>query len=445
MKRRFRPFEDKQKLALVAMEAFQRLVEGREGRFFKEYLVKSSLNHGLGAGGGILFVFFQAAVEIPYLRSLRFQVVPVLPGEADQLRDGSLRVYPAEHVGEHVELPSVVAEDRDVRIEAVLDHGTDERAFRRDPDMAGARDSQLRQMREPVLLGRKYGGAGLENRADRVGRKLLGRHVRQGVGVDDVVFEHAAENLQKVDPALAFGTLEIGENFVADVGAVAVFPVMPRPGVVHVQIPGNRDAGPEDFLLLGVEGVLALQEDSGNLAQGNVAANLAKLLPDRRLRRVDVVVLAQNEAAELDAEVPSVEFRRKTAHDVFAVGRFVAGQPVPDVERLESQILNHEIVVALETASLGNVIGLDHLVLVDMEGGRLLPFPGARFGAGRLGRPLPVFRLLFKLGGLDFGALLQSLQCLDLVLQDFNLFGLLLNEFQEPNDKGRLFFIRNGG
>src|ERR1035438_4847909 len=56
---------------------------------------------------------------------------------------------------------------------------------------------------------------------DRV-RQLLGRHVLQRHAAKDIVEMAAAQELEKVDPALALGALEPREPLVADVRAVAV-------------------------------------------------------------------------------------------------------------------------------------------------------------------------------------------------------------------------------
>src|SRR4051794_28799131 len=52
--------------------------------------------------------------------------------------------------------------------------------------------------------------------------------------VDHIVGVRPTEDFQEIEPALALGALEAGEQVVADLGAVAVTPPVPCPGVVHL-------------------------------------------------------------------------------------------------------------------------------------------------------------------------------------------------------------------
>ena len=84
-------------------------------------------------------------------------------------------------------------------------------------------------------------------------------HIGQRIDIEHVILVAGAQNLQKIYPALAFVAFEIREPFVADVGAVAVFAVVPRPGVVDVDMARGLQVRRQDILLFGMERFLSLR------------------------------------------------------------------------------------------------------------------------------------------------------------------------------------------
>lgn len=70
------------------------------------------------------------------------------------------------------------------------------------------------------------------------GQFLLGE-VGQRHFVDHLVLVAAAQHLQEVDPALAGGAVEVSEEVVADVSAVALLPFVAGHRVIGVDVRGG--------------------------------------------------------------------------------------------------------------------------------------------------------------------------------------------------------------
>jgi hypothetical protein len=102
------------------------------------------------------------------------------------------------------------------------------------------------------------------------------------------------------------------------------------------------------------------------------------------------------------------------SHDGRAVGCDPAFAAISDVVRFEDEILDDEVLVALEQGSRWDLLGLDDDLLVDGEFSGLRSFVGAgSFLAGRrvwLGR-----RGSFELAGSDLGFGLETFEESDFV------------------------------
>ena len=73
------------------------------------------------------------------------------------------------------------------------------------------------------------------------------------------------------------------------------------------------------------------------------------------------MVLGQHEAAQLRPEM-TIDAGRHRRHDGSAIGRHPALAPEPDRRRLDDQVLDDEVLVALEAGALRN-LGLDDPIL----------------------------------------------------------------------------------
>ena len=128
----------------------------------------------------------------------------------------------------------------------------------------------------------------------RGGGKILSQHVGQRIIVQHIVATSRAQQLQEIDPTLAVGAREVGEPFIADVGAVAVVALMACGGVVDVDVAGQFQAHPQQGLFLRVEVLIDLGDDGTELARRDIDAPLTQLLQQQGLCDVGVVVLIED-------------------------------------------------------------------------------------------------------------------------------------------------------
>ena len=90
--------------------------------------------------------------------------------------------------------------------------------------------------------------------------------VHERLLIDLEVGVRSPQDLQEVEPALALGAGEEGEQLVTDVGADTIVPLVPRPGVVHLSVGRDRQGRRQEFGLLLVKDVLSLGEDPAEFA-----------------------------------------------------------------------------------------------------------------------------------------------------------------------------------
>ena len=76
-------------------------------------------------------------------------------------------------------------------------------------------------------------------------------------------------------------------------------PLVPGPGVVHLDVGRDRQGRRQEFGLLLVKGVLPLGQDAAELAGGDVDAQLVQLFPEQRLGDVLVVILVEDETDQV--------------------------------------------------------------------------------------------------------------------------------------------------
>ncbi len=139
-----------------------------------------------------------------------------------------------------------------------------------------------------------------------------------------------------------------GEELVADLGAGPIVPLVPRPGVVHLDVVRDRQGRRQEFGLLLVEGLVPLGEDAVELAGGDVDAQLVQLFQEQRLGDVLVVVLVEDEADQVGSVVAAgQDLGGEWGHQACAVGGQPAFATVADDAGLEDQILNDEVLVSL--------------------------------------------------------------------------------------------------
>ena len=281
-------------------------------------------------------------------------------------------------------------------------------------------------------------------------RQLLPLPVSPCGLVDHVVGVRLPEQFQEVEPALARGAGEAGEELIADLGAGAIVPLVPRPGVVHLDVVRDRQGRRQEFGLLLVEGRVLLGEDAVEFAGGDVDAQLVQLFQEQRLGDVLVVVLVEDVTDQVRSVVAAgQDIGREWGDQACAVGGQPAFATVADDTGLEDQILNDEVLVSFEDGLIRVVVQRDDDVLGDGQLGGLGALGGAGpFGIGVAGRP---GRRLERAGS-DPGSGLETLEAGDLVLELldplFELLDALLlkgDDVEQLLDQRRALDLRDVG
>ena len=128
-------------------------------------------------------------------------------------------------------------------------------------------------------------------------------------------------------------------------------------------------------------------------------------------RKLASEVLGEHEALEIGAEVGGDPGGQR-CHDATTIRQLPALAAINDGHRFDDQILDDELLVALEAGAFGQALDLDVPGLVDRQLGTAGATPA--FFARPFGRRL---RRLLHAAGLDLGPNIQTLQPCDLVTQ----------------------------
>jgi hypothetical protein len=163
-----------------------------------------------------------------------------------------------------------------------------QRPFGRDPDVFRTRDANRGERPVPLFLVRK--AFAFFEQMECLLRQLVPGHVLQRPGVEHVIGAPGAQQFQKVDPALTLRALEPGEQLIADEGAVAVLAVVPRPGVVHLNMIRHLQSRLQQPILLGVEVLVLLREQMVQLTRRYLDAQVVQVLQQQGLGHALVVV-----------------------------------------------------------------------------------------------------------------------------------------------------------
>ena len=244
-------------------------------------------------------------------------------------------------------------------------NGYQQGAFGGNPDRSVPGDTPLRHRRLPLLLVGKDLIARSSQLRQRLLREVLRGHVLQRLATHHVVGRTGTQQLEKVDSALACGALKPGEPRVADVRAVPVLALVTRSCVIHVNVPRHPQTHPKDRVLLLVELLLALREETMQLAGRDLHSPLAKLLQDQRFGHLGVVVLIEYKATQRRSEVPHGRLDWQLARDPRALRGEPLLNPIPRGLHLDHKLLHDIIVVALESASLRHLLRIDHDRTID--------------------------------------------------------------------------------
>ena len=149
---------------------------------------------------------------------------------------------------------------------------------------------------------------------------------------------------------------------------------MPRSSVIDRDPSRRLHTGPQNVARLGHKPLLAPVEKPRHLAFRDVHPDIAQQTHQAANGHLAAVILGQYEALHLRPEV-TAEPRRQRRHHHPAIGGEPALSPVADHVRTQHKILNHTVLVVLETRAVRNR-DLDDPILAEC-GNTDLPLLGA--------------------------------------------------------------------
>lgn len=366
MQRDFWPFQYEEQFLLVVVEAFQGEVEELIVGFLGEDVIECGGESIFFLFRRLRFVGFQFIVEIPDLLSNLFQGLSSEFIRGDELVDGPFGVNPAERVEKDIELTGIVTDDDKALGQAMSEHGADQGTLGCDTDMAVMNDAQIVQVALPLFIIQEVLFRGFSDLSEQRFGKVVRIHVCKGVVIDLVVVMTGSQQLEEIDSTLAVRAFKPGEQVVAHVGAVAVFPVMTSAGIVHVDERGDLEAHGEDFILFLMEAILVLGKNRAELTRGNLDPPFLQLFEQEGLCDMTLIVLIQDEALQGWREM-ALDLRWQLAHDVASIRSLPTFEEVADIVRFDLDALNGKGLKVFEQGSFGDVLGRAANLFVDLQ------------------------------------------------------------------------------
>ena len=135
--------------------------------------------------------------------------------------------------------------------------------------------------------------------ADHGTGKRTATHVAQGRIIDHVIGVAGAQEIEKVQSALAGPRGEPGEAVVANLRAEAILSGVARAGIVHRDPSRRLQPGPQHVAVFGKKPVLTINQQTHHLALRDADPDGAQLRDQPLHRHLALVVLQQYEAAQL--------------------------------------------------------------------------------------------------------------------------------------------------
>ena len=251
--------------AFAPLEAGKRRIELGKAGGAAEQAVEPGLQTGLGPGRRIGAIELEVAVEPPDQMAHQGDGGTLRLGHRHQAVDQTLGVDPAQAVAEHVELTGPIADDDGVLEQAMVVEAAGDRGLAGQSYRLGAGDPERDQMVGPGVLVGKLPAVVSHQPLDQECRSVLLMQVDQGGGIDHVVLEPAAQGHQEHQPALGCDGVEAGEAVVADLGGHAVDAQVPGAGIVNTDPARGFQPGLLDRRFLGMERVMVLGQQIGDL------------------------------------------------------------------------------------------------------------------------------------------------------------------------------------
>jgi len=232
--------------------------------------------------------------------------------------DQALGVDPAERMFADVELPGIVGNDDRAVEEALGADCSPQRALGGDRHRVGV-DLQPGDA-ELVEMGLPCGGVGemprrvFNQSGDDRTAEIAAAHVRERLVVKDILTVASAQQPKKAGAAFRSSGGEKGEGVIADLGAEAIFALVPGAGIIHRNPVGMGQSGTQYVLGLGDEGVVGLGQNPHHLPLGDVQPQPLQQRYQTRHGRLALVVLSKDKAFEFGAKVGAYPRRQRRHH-----------------------------------------------------------------------------------------------------------------------------------
>ena len=146
--------------------------------------------------------------------------------------------------------------------------------------------------------------------------------------------------------------------------AHTIFCFVARAGVVDGDPRGRIETGAQHVLRPVEKGGLALDQQPQQLTLRDDDAEVLQQREQARHGGLALMILGGHDALQLGAEVLG-DPGRQLCHDGTAIGQLPALAPVQRGQRLDDQVLDQELLVALEARAAGHIRGLYVLRFVD--------------------------------------------------------------------------------
>ena len=291
VQRQVRVVQHPQQFVAGALEAAQPLIERFAGRDRRAQRIQLSVDDVFRYWVRLLTVGRQRSIEGPHLLLDPINRLPVGVVQGQNLLQRALGVDPAEGVDEQGKLPRVIAQQPQIQAKTLRNQPADQGPFGHQGD--GPRT--VHQV--PTQVGHPRFGVGQDHGIGRqpvpvTGRHAAFSHIGQRLRME-VVTALGLEQFQEIHPAFGPGAGQPGKPFIAHVRAVAVFPLMARPGIVGLHVVRDRQTHGLDLGFFLMKALVAFRQQAAELPRRNLDAPLPDLGQQNGLGHMGMVMLVQ--------------------------------------------------------------------------------------------------------------------------------------------------------
>src|SRR5271169_1513354 len=301
------PFEHFEQFALVGPLAGQQTIESGEAGLVAEDAVEPRRQDRLALRRGMAAPGLQIGVEEPDQAADASLRGALSVGERIEFVNQPFVMDPAQAVLTDVELAGVVADNDRVGEKTVGFDAAPQGAFGGDQHGIGmdlqGRDAETVEVCAP---GRPIGEPTigmLAQSSDDGSSERAGAHVGESFFVDDVIAMSGAQQFEKVEAALRERGPEPSEMGVADLGAVPVLALVPRPGVVDRDPGGVGQAGAQHVAGFIQKTLLARDQQANDLPLGDEDPEPSQHLDQPPRRDLSLMIEGEHEATQFRPEM----------------------------------------------------------------------------------------------------------------------------------------------